>query len=255
MLNQRHRSNEQFPCNVFWQTLKKQNSVLANSSSTIHFSPTLLQVTDYLYDAPILLQLLARGVGTMGGLVGLFFLRVALCCLGTVVAFSGSPLETIPTTESVLETAPSLGGLLGALDDLVVVVLLLTCVININQQMAPERRLRQGSPAANSANVMGSSMSDHTVGLGPRWDSFHRTVEVWIGGRENVVNLTQERSLESIGMWTTEPSLLLSFFPEEFYQAFFSSKKSVLFTYISVFVPCICDLIAYVNFDLKILFC
>lgn len=132
------------------------------------FSPTPLQVTDYLYDAPILLQLLARGVGTMGGLVWLFFLRVALCCLGTVVALSDSPLETIPSTESSLETTPSLCGLLGVLDDLVVVVLLLTCVININQQMAPERRSRQGSPAANPANVMVSSMSDHTVGLGPR---------------------------------------------------------------------------------------
>lgn len=126
-------------------------------------------MTDYLYDAPILLQLLARGVGTMGGLVWLFFLRVALCCLGTVMALSGSPLETIPSTESTLETAPSLCGLLGVLDDVVVVVLLLTCVININQQMAPERRLRQGSPAATPATVMGSSMSDHhTVGLGPR---------------------------------------------------------------------------------------
>lgn len=130
---------------------------------------TPLQVTDYLYDAPLLLQLLARGVGTVGGLVWLFFLRVALCCLATVAALSGPPLETIPSTESSLETAPSLCGLLGALDDLVVVVLLLTCVININQQMAPERRSRQGRAAATPANVMGSSMLDHhTVGLGPR---------------------------------------------------------------------------------------
>lgn len=128
----------------------------------------LLQVTDYLYDAPILLQLLARGVGTMGGLVWLFFLRVALCCLGTVVALSDSPLETIPSTESALETPPSLCGLLGVLDDLVVVFLLLTCVININQQMAPERRLGQANPAATHVNVMNSSMSDHAVGLGPR---------------------------------------------------------------------------------------
>lgn len=125
------------------------------------------RVTDYLYDAPILLQLLARGVGTMGGLVWLFFLRVALCCVGTVVSLSGPPLETIPSTDSALETAPSLCGLLAVLDDLVVVVLLLTCVININQQMEPERRLRQGGPAATPADVMGSSLSDHTVGLGP----------------------------------------------------------------------------------------
>lgn len=104
----------------------------------------------------------------MGGLVWLFFLRVALCCLGTVVAFSGPPLETMPSAESTLETAPSLCGLLGVLDDVVVVVLLLTCVININQQMAPEGRSRQGSPAANPGTVMGSSMTDHSVGLRPR---------------------------------------------------------------------------------------
>lgn len=138
---------------------------MKNKSCT--FCPTPLQVTDYLYDAPILLQLLARGVGTMGGLVWLFFLRVALCCVGTVVSLSGPPLETIPSTDSALETAPSLCGLLAVLDDLVVVVLLLTCVININQQMEPERRLRQGGPAATPADVMGSSLSDHTVGLGP----------------------------------------------------------------------------------------
>lgn len=125
------------------------------------------RVTDYLYDTPMLLQLLARGVSTMGGLVWLFFLRVALCCVGTVVSLCSPQLEAIPSTESALETAPSLCGLLGVLDDLVVVVLLLTCVININQQMEPERRLRPGSPAATPPNMMGSSLLDHTVGLGP----------------------------------------------------------------------------------------
>lgn len=104
----------------------------------------------------------------MGGLVWLFFLRVALCCLGTVMSFSGPPLEAIASADSALETAPSLCGLLGVLDDVVVVVLLLTCVININQQMEPERRLRPGGPVAPPAGVMGSSLSEHSVGLGPR---------------------------------------------------------------------------------------
>lgn len=126
-----------------------------------------LQVTDYLYDAPIILQLLARGVGTIGGLVCLFFLRVALCCLGTVITLSETPLETMPSTESALETTPSLCGFLGVLDDLVVVFLLLICVININQQMAQEERLGQDRPAVTHVNVMGISTSDHAVGLGP----------------------------------------------------------------------------------------
>ncbi|XP_041646426.1 RING-HC_RNF170 domain-containing protein [Cheilinus undulatus] len=92
------------------------------------------RVTDYLCDAPLLLQVLVRGLGGMGGLVWLFLLRVALCCIGTMVSISSPSSSPTPP----LETDSSLCGLLGILDDLVVVVLLLTCVININQQMAPE---------------------------------------------------------------------------------------------------------------------
>lgn len=105
-------------------------------------------MTDYLCDAPLLLQLLARGLGTMGGLVWLFFFRVALCCVGTMMSFS-SP------SANPLETDPSPCGLLGVLDDLVVVILLLICVININQQMAPERG--HSAPTATHA-VLGNSM-------------------------------------------------------------------------------------------------
>ncbi|XP_056132562.1 RING-HC_RNF170 domain-containing protein isoform X2 [Lampris incognitus] len=114
------------------------------------------RLTDYLCDAPLLLQLLARGLGTMGGLVWLFFFRVALCCVGTVVSFSSPHLETVPSSANQLETDPSLCGLLGVLDDLVVVILLLICVININQQMAPET----GSPtrATPTHGLLGNSM-------------------------------------------------------------------------------------------------
>lgn len=99
---------------------------------------TLIQVTDYLCDTALLLQLLVRGLGTMGGLVWLFVFRVVLCCVGTLMSISSPPLEPLSTTDN-LETDPSLCGLLGVLDDLVVVILLLICIININQQMAPER--------------------------------------------------------------------------------------------------------------------
>ncbi|CAL8254611.1 unnamed protein product [Merluccius merluccius] len=101
------------------------------------------KVMDYLCDAPLLLHLWARGLTAVGGLVCLFFFRVALCCVGTVVSFSSHPLHTVSPSSSPssssLETYQSLCGLLGILDDLVVVVLLLICVINIHQQMAPER--------------------------------------------------------------------------------------------------------------------
>ncbi|KAM9849270.1 E3 ubiquitin-protein ligase RNF170 [Aulostomus maculatus] len=112
------------------------------------------RVTDYLCDTPLVLQLLARGLGTMGGLVWLFLFRVALCCVGTVMSISSPPLDPVSSSSSPLDTDPSLSGLLGVLDDLVVVTLLLTCVININQQMAPNR----GRSAASSQGAMGSSL-------------------------------------------------------------------------------------------------
>ncbi|KAI1892053.1 hypothetical protein AGOR_G00150020 [Albula goreensis] len=93
------------------------------------FSGAPRRVADYLYDTPLFLHLLFRVMGNMSGLVWLFFLRVAVCCFGAAMAMT-SPLEAVPE--------PSCG-LLGVLDDLVVVFLLLTCVLNINQQMATER--------------------------------------------------------------------------------------------------------------------
>ncbi|XP_029285336.1 E3 ubiquitin-protein ligase RNF170 isoform X2 [Cottoperca gobio] len=99
-------------------------------------------------------RLLTRGLGTMGGLVWLFLFRVALCCVGTVVSISYPPLDPVSSSADTLETDPSLCGVLGVLDDLVVVVLLLICVININQQMAPERG--HSANATTSQGVMGN---------------------------------------------------------------------------------------------------
>lgn len=73
-------------------------------------------------------------MGNMSGLVWLFFLRVAVCCFGTAMSMA-SPLEAIPE--------PSCG-VLGILDDLVVVFLLLTCVLNIIQQMGVDRTATRG---------------------------------------------------------------------------------------------------------------
>lgn len=84
----------------------------------------------------------------------LFVIRVALCCVGAMMSMSSPPLETLASTGKPLETDPSLCGLLGVLDDLVVVILLLICVININQEMAPERRGQNtgsGGPLGASA--------------------------------------------------------------------------------------------------------
>ncbi|KAJ3598917.1 hypothetical protein NHX12_032880 [Muraenolepis orangiensis] len=95
-------------------------------------------------------KLLVRGLTAVGGLVCLFCFRVALCCVGTVLSFSTHALDTVsPSSPSApLETGRSLWGLLGVLDDLVAVVLLLICVINIHQQMEPERRRRTASVLA-----------------------------------------------------------------------------------------------------------
>lgn len=124
--------------------------------SLTHSLSCPFQVKDYLCDAPLLLKLLTRGLGTMGGLVWLFLFRVALCCVGTVVSISSPCEETLPTSSGALETDPSLCGLLGVLDDLVVVILLLLCVINVNQQIAPEGG--SSSNGTTSQGVRGSSV-------------------------------------------------------------------------------------------------
>lgn len=91
----------------------------------------------------------------MGGLVWLFVFRVILCCVGTVVSISSPPLDPVASSSAnPLETDPSLCGLLGVLDDLVVVILLLICVININQQMVPERG---GHSSANVLTTQGET--------------------------------------------------------------------------------------------------
>ncbi|XP_035508740.1 RING-HC_RNF170 domain-containing protein [Morone saxatilis] len=147
-------------CNLFNESRTDRQSKEVLEEITDYnkrYSGAPRRVTDYLCDAPLLLQLLARGLGTMGGLVWLFFFRVALCCVGTVVSISYPPLEPVSSSANPLETDPSLCGLLGVLDDLVVVILLLICVININQQMAPERGGHSAN-ATTSQGVMGSSL-------------------------------------------------------------------------------------------------
>ncbi|XP_033478109.2 E3 ubiquitin-protein ligase RNF170 [Epinephelus lanceolatus] len=147
-------------CNLFNESRSDHQSKEVLGEITDYnkrYSGAPRRVTDYLCDAPLLLQLLARGLGTMGGLVWLFFFRVALCCVGTVVSISYPPLDPVSSSSDPLETDPSLCGLLGVLDDLVVVILLLTCVININQQMAPERGGRSAN-AATSHGVMRDSL-------------------------------------------------------------------------------------------------
>ncbi|XP_075280512.1 E3 ubiquitin-protein ligase RNF170 [Opisthocomus hoazin] len=81
---------------------------------------------DYLYDTPLFLTLALRGIFTWGGLVWIFFLRVAVCSFGTIVCLS-SPFDTKPGP---------LCRTLGTADDMVVVSLLLICMINICQQIA-----------------------------------------------------------------------------------------------------------------------
>ncbi|XP_053105263.1 E3 ubiquitin-protein ligase RNF170-like [Hemicordylus capensis] len=85
--------------------------------------------SDYLYDVPLLLNLAIRGIFTLGGLVWIFFLRVVICSFGTIMCLTSS-LDVMPER---------LCGILGVVDDLVVVFLLLTCMINIGSRMELER--------------------------------------------------------------------------------------------------------------------
>ncbi|KAF7203421.1 E3 ubiquitin-protein ligase RNF170 isoform X2 [Nothobranchius furzeri] len=147
-------------CNLFKESLSDQQSKKVLGEITDYnkrYSGAPWRVTDYLCDTPLLLQLLARGLGTMGGLVWLFLFRVALCCVGAVVSLSSPPADTLSPSSSSLESDPSVCGLLGVLDDLVVVILLLMCVVNINQQMEPERGQRSPN-GPTLQGVMGSSL-------------------------------------------------------------------------------------------------
>nr|XP_021151508.1 E3 ubiquitin-protein ligase RNF170 isoform X1 [Columba livia] len=95
---------------------------------------------DYLYDMPLFLTLALRGIFTWGGLVWIFFLRVAVCSFGTIICLSSS-FDTKP--EPLCST-------LGTADDMAVVSLLLICMINICQQIA--------SNGANIARSAAQSM-------------------------------------------------------------------------------------------------
>nr|XP_057929549.1 RING-HC_RNF170 domain-containing protein [Doryrhamphus excisus] len=126
-------------CHLFNDTRSDQQSKDVLGEITDYnkrYSGAPRRIRAYLCDAPVLLQLMVRSLGTIGVLVGLFFLRVALCCVGTVVSISSSSSSSSPSSSS-MKADPSLCGLLGVLDDLVVVFLLLLCVINVNQRGHP----------------------------------------------------------------------------------------------------------------------
>lgn len=143
-------------CHMFSESCSDQQSTAVLGEITDYnrrYSGAPRTISEHLCDAPLLLQFLARGLGTMGGLLWLFFIRVALCCVGMIVSISSPPPESVQSSLEPLQSDPSLCGLLGILDDLVVVILLLICVINVNQQMAPER-----GQAATTRTVIGNSL-------------------------------------------------------------------------------------------------
>ncbi|KAF3835028.1 hypothetical protein F7725_027586 [Dissostichus mawsoni] len=145
---------------------RQKVSVLCNlfneSRSDSQSKEVLGEITDY---NRAILEPQEGSLGTMGGLVWLFFFRVALCCVGTVVSISYPPLDPVSSSSSAnpLGTDPSLFGLLGVLDDLVVVILLLICIININQHMAPERGGQSATRSQGAAAFL--NMRSHGEGV------------------------------------------------------------------------------------------
>ncbi|XP_052391634.1 E3 ubiquitin-protein ligase RNF170 isoform X2 [Carassius gibelio] len=119
-------------CHLFSETRTdcKESEVLKHVRDyNRRYSGAPRQVKDYLCDTPLFLLFLVRWLGNIGGLVLLFLLRVAVCGFGAAMSLA-SPLESLPGP---------LSSVLGMLDDCVVVFLLLICIININQQMGPQR--------------------------------------------------------------------------------------------------------------------
>ncbi|XP_028666617.1 RING-HC_RNF170 domain-containing protein [Erpetoichthys calabaricus] len=104
------------------------------------FSGQPRPMSDYLYDMPLFLHLMLRGLFTMAGLIWIFCLRIVVCFFGAVLSLTLS-VDVIPEPFCWV---------LGAVDDLVVVFLVLACMINIHQQMAPDRANVQNSSSSSS---------------------------------------------------------------------------------------------------------
>ena len=84
---------------------------------------------DYIYDLPTLLRQLWNELFSVGGLVWVLRLRIILCFLAAALYFA-SPLDIIP--ESVF-------GLLGLLDDVLIVLLLMVYVTEVYRGIVANR--------------------------------------------------------------------------------------------------------------------
>ncbi|XP_078529561.1 E3 ubiquitin-protein ligase RNF170-like [Lissotriton helveticus] len=104
---------------------EKQSRGIAHSIRDYNkrFSGQPRPFTDYIYDLPMLLHLAFRTIFTMGGLVWIFCLRIIVCAFGAILCL---PFDV---------TSEPLCGILGMVDDLVVIFLLLLCMMNICQQI------------------------------------------------------------------------------------------------------------------------
>ncbi|XP_018429333.1 PREDICTED: E3 ubiquitin-protein ligase RNF170-like isoform X1 [Nanorana parkeri] len=124
------RQKVHYLCNICDVQQDKMNRAMLQDIRHYNnrFSGKPRPLTDYLYDLPLLLHLALRRVFTMGGLVGIFFIRLAVCSFGAIT-FLSSPFAVVPDP---------LCGILSTIDDLVVVFLLLISMINISQQFRSE---------------------------------------------------------------------------------------------------------------------
>ena len=84
---------------------------------------------DYIYDLPTLLGQLWSELFSVGGLVWVLRLRIILCFLAAILYFV-SPLDIIPE---------SLFGVLGFLDDALIILLLLVYVTEIYRRVVANR--------------------------------------------------------------------------------------------------------------------
>uniref|UniRef100_A0A8C7A2R3 RING-type domain-containing protein n=1 Tax=Nothoprocta perdicaria TaxID=30464 RepID=A0A8C7A2R3_NOTPE len=114
---------------VIYKPTKQIVHDIRNYNKRFSGQPRPVSFADYLYDMPLLLTVVLRGIFTWDGLVWIFFLRVAVCALGAIICLP-SPFNTMPGL---------LCRILGAADDMVVVFLLLICMINIGQQILSDR--------------------------------------------------------------------------------------------------------------------
>uniref|UniRef100_A0A2D4H494 Uncharacterized protein n=2 Tax=Micrurus TaxID=8634 RepID=A0A2D4H494_MICCO len=114
-----------YTCSEYQPDKKSKQTFYDIRTYNKRFSGHPQSFIDHLYDMPLLLLVILRGIFTLAALVWIFLFRVVICFFGTIMC-STCPLEGMPEP---------LCGILQTADNLAVMLLLLISFISICPQM------------------------------------------------------------------------------------------------------------------------